>query len=1312
MLSKIIAIPSRNKLATTLKTVKAVTTLLRERSSSVRFKTDPFDIATMVLLIRKAEEAVAKIAGKNIILLLGATGVGKSTTIHFLAGSKMAKQKMHGLDHIGPLEITNEALAKVKTDPRACSTTRYITAVPVSYTDPLRKQQQIVLCDTPGFEDTSGPEVDVANSVGIIKAVRTCRSVKPVILISSRSMGDRMQGVKALAHVLANMVDIQDQVSSFSYIFTKFSATEAQDIHARLNSAYEEMSADERLEESFRMLLEDMVQKTKEKVVLLDPLQHNPIELLETLRKRPSIRHPAEAFWISFPERATSALQEQVYLHRDEILEAIKQKKYNLVLQKMDELKILMNELDSEAIEEIYHRCVQSLVTDFQEIRLKETELMKRCLEDQNSLTIEDVQAYQHQMQQLFTAHSLLAKHLEGEEFVDDSFSQNLQDSMQSLLQNLRARSITENQLITVRLDKMQLLAQSFLEVQPIYQEACNVVNGWVQALHTDVKAFIIANEFAKTGQGLDIILLTATTVERHLEQQVKLATYKGIQDQLQQHLEQLAVVPHLDQARILDEKELSQLKQQAVFLEAAKEEVSLRTHLPKEKIVSFLNTFLLSIERYFSKIIARINETFARDKEKSFPLLEKEMLFIAQLRQVPGVEARTAEIYYRTWEILNSAVQQVRRETENMVHLFLQDKQALVYQHLDSRLQALQNATWIDALQKSTVVSQALTEAYQGIIVQSKKNLDAICQAVVEPSRFPELTGRLTKMEVLVPLEARIPALTEHRTAALTAVQETFTLKIIELTSFYKSTPMPERLDFLQLEENLVFLQISQNIPIVELHTQAATGLKYLGAYLAKYSHSLNQAMRSDLVDKKDVRTIRRLTSRFAELAAIQEFYPSVYALFPVVKGKDPIAQAQKLLLEDAQELANQLEALSTQQCLHELATTLQLTRFSCQLDEFLTSTVYRRIHEKYTQIYKTGLESTRQRLRVLAEKKDYASIVTSLEDLSQLEDTTGRQCYKAVRDQMCLSLTQLTKETATICALKRNRELSVEVMRPVVANLEHLTGALTYLSGERRGGFLSLPQQRTLKEALEEGKQLCSVRLTRYLDTVAAVIGVFDFDVAEDQLETVGQIYECLGQFCLPCLQDKLQSVQALLDETLHVKIKREYIDIDFSTYYVKSISLKDVWHKLQRVMARDLKYQKAWEQLETLILAKFRAEIAILQHLDGPDRGVRLHVFSAALSRLPDLLKEALTGEVYHALGALSDQEPSSLDLHREQPLVPKELQLDLNTIARIQRGLNQNMSVYEIASYEDLPLQTIQYYLRHGLLSSAGARCAVM
>lgn len=48
--------------------------------------TRPLNISEMKVLIDKAGEAAERIKGKEVILLLGGTGAGKSTTIYFLTG--------------------------------------------------------------------------------------------------------------------------------------------------------------------------------------------------------------------------------------------------------------------------------------------------------------------------------------------------------------------------------------------------------------------------------------------------------------------------------------------------------------------------------------------------------------------------------------------------------------------------------------------------------------------------------------------------------------------------------------------------------------------------------------------------------------------------------------------------------------------------------------------------------------------------------------------------------------------------------------------------------------------------------------------------------------------------------------------------------------------------------------------------------------------------------------------------------------------------------------------------------------------------
>jgi ABC-type multidrug transport system ATPase subunit len=58
-------------------------------------------------LISLVDEAAEKIKDQDIIIFLGSTGAGKSTTIHFMASSIMRKVFVNGIPHIEPEFIPN-----------------------------------------------------------------------------------------------------------------------------------------------------------------------------------------------------------------------------------------------------------------------------------------------------------------------------------------------------------------------------------------------------------------------------------------------------------------------------------------------------------------------------------------------------------------------------------------------------------------------------------------------------------------------------------------------------------------------------------------------------------------------------------------------------------------------------------------------------------------------------------------------------------------------------------------------------------------------------------------------------------------------------------------------------------------------------------------------------------------------------------------------------------------------------------------------------------------------------------------------------
>ena len=101
---------------------------------------------------------------------MGTTGAGKSTTIQYLYGAKHPSL-------INMVKIENGHI-QAKPMPKKLksfiasaamkSETRYINPIEFEIKD---KKVQIMIVDTPGFGDTQSIEVDIANSLAIIRAV-------------------------------------------------------------------------------------------------------------------------------------------------------------------------------------------------------------------------------------------------------------------------------------------------------------------------------------------------------------------------------------------------------------------------------------------------------------------------------------------------------------------------------------------------------------------------------------------------------------------------------------------------------------------------------------------------------------------------------------------------------------------------------------------------------------------------------------------------------------------------------------------------------------------------------------------------------------------------------------------------------------------------------------------------------------------------------------------------------------------------------------------------------------------------------------
>ncbi|RNA15557.1 helicase carboxy-terminal domain [Brachionus plicatilis] len=318
------------------------------------------DFEDLIYIMAKTKTAEEKINNMEVVLLVGKTGSGKSTTLHCLAGSSFKYNDQN--DHYEPFDIQPN-LQNVITSNSSNSETRFILPIDINL-ERINRTDYITICDTPGFNDSAGAEVDIANTFGIVKAIRCCQSVRLVVLISRRSLGDRYDGIIEIAELISQMIpSILDHLNSIIYIYTKFSSND--EIKRCINEALNR----DGLSETIMEILDSMVEKEP---ILIDPL--NPTSAKNVLRKihrMNKINHPNEIFQPLTNSKAFLSLNEQINFHERSINFALERRNFDLIMFKLGQLKRLKFYLENQTLETTFVRIVEQLKKFFDDIYLK-----------------------------------------------------------------------------------------------------------------------------------------------------------------------------------------------------------------------------------------------------------------------------------------------------------------------------------------------------------------------------------------------------------------------------------------------------------------------------------------------------------------------------------------------------------------------------------------------------------------------------------------------------------------------------------------------------------------------------------------------------------------------------------------------------------------------------------------------------------------------------------------------------------------------------------------------------------------------------
>ena len=173
------------------------------------------DLQTIIHLFETHRAQSAQCCDKDTVFVVGNTGAGKSTLVNYLGGSKIVTVRNADNQFVGQLEV-EDPLDGCIVGHTANSETRYLR----SYVD--RDGGNLLLCDTPGFEDTDGSNTDIANAVAISWAIRKSKTVRLVLIIESSTIGNGRGNdlCRLLTLFKRFLIDVEGNLDSVVPIFS------------------------------------------------------------------------------------------------------------------------------------------------------------------------------------------------------------------------------------------------------------------------------------------------------------------------------------------------------------------------------------------------------------------------------------------------------------------------------------------------------------------------------------------------------------------------------------------------------------------------------------------------------------------------------------------------------------------------------------------------------------------------------------------------------------------------------------------------------------------------------------------------------------------------------------------------------------------------------------------------------------------------------------------------------------------------------------------------------------------------------------
>ena len=273
-------------------------------------------------------------------------------------------------------------------------------------------------------------------------AIELCHAIKPIV-IASKSNGERFEQLTLLTQAFSGMfVDFEADLTHFGYVYTQFAKSDENQLKQKLANIKADLEKSKNIDFGFKLFVNDMLEKSKRSLVILDPLSDTPHQVLATIMDNSYIVEPKKHFRICLNEKARKKIENQMNKHFASIEKGIARKDYDLAMFKFNELIQLKSLIDQDEIKEKFSQMVQDLMKNMSREKntcvanlnraLERSELVGDALQTEYVLCLKKSKECEHITRQLGARSQTMF----------EALNENLVQQSNLIAENIKSRNV------------------------------------------------------------------------------------------------------------------------------------------------------------------------------------------------------------------------------------------------------------------------------------------------------------------------------------------------------------------------------------------------------------------------------------------------------------------------------------------------------------------------------------------------------------------------------------------------------------------------------------------------------------------------------------------------------------------------------------------------------------------------------------------------------------------------------------------------------------------------------------------------------